>query len=261
MPSYVSNYSAALNALRATHEESRAMELIVGGDYLAQGMLEMSLLVQLGLPSSGCVVDVGCGSGRLAFALRDYLAGAYVGTDILAEALAYAEAKAQRPDWRFIKTTESRIPVEDHWADMVCFFSVFTHLQDEDCYRFLKEARRAVKPGGLIIFSFLDFEVSWHWPIFERSVEASNGILNRFHSKSALRVWAGMLDLEILQLVDGSEPCVELLRPAVFDDGRHRTGTVEFGQSVAVLKVSPESRGPRGIEEVVTKLGLKHRVA
>lgn len=257
----MSEYAEALEGLRRTHGDTRAMELIVGGDYVAQGVLEKSLLMQLGTPRSGRIVDVGCGSGRLAFALHEYLSGEYVGTDILAAALAYAEMKVQRPDWRFVKTEDTRLPVADSWADVVCFFSVFTHLHDEDCFRYLEEARRIVKPSGLIVFSYLDFEVSWHWPIFDRSLKARDHVLNRFHAKSALRVWGEMLALDFVRFVDGSEPWVELQEPVTFDDGRSCSGVVEFGQSVAVFRaLAGEPEAPR-IEDVVTKLGLKHRVA
>jgi SAM-dependent methyltransferase len=259
MPAYTQDYYEALKALRAVHGEVRAMELIVGGNYLAQGILEKSLLIQLGLPRSGCVVDVGCGSGRLAFALRDYLSGPYIGTDILSDALAFATAKVQRQDWQFVMTEGPKIAADDRCADIVCFFSVFTHLQDEDCFRFLTEAKRVVKPGGLIVFSFLDFEVSWHWPVFERSLRAVDGVLNRFHAKSMVRVWSGMLDLGVERLVDGPEPWIELTEPAVFDDGRRLTGLAEFGQSVVVLRAPRISRTPPPrIDEVVTELGLKH---
>jgi hypothetical protein len=150
--------------------------------------------------------------------------------------------------------------VADASADMVCFFSVFTHLRDEDCYRYLVDATRVIKPGGLVVFSFLDFEVSWHWPIFERAVNASGGILNRFHAKSALRVWAGMVGLEVVELRDGFDPWVELLQEVIFDDGRRRSGRVEFGQSIAVLRAPLETAPTPTIAEVVTKLGLEHRV-
>jgi ubiquinone/menaquinone biosynthesis C-methylase UbiE len=263
MSHYVQSYSRAFSALRATHGEERAMELVVGGNYIGQGQLNKALLVQLGLQPGHNVIDVGCGSGRLAFALKDYLQGRLIGTDILGEALDFAVKKTQRPDWRFIRTEDSVIPADDGWADCVCFFSVLTHLQDTDCYRFLQEAKRVARPGGLVVFSYLDWEVSWHWPVFENSVKDPNphAVLNRFHTKAQLQIWAGMLGLAIERMTDGPEPWIELPEPVVFDDGRKRSGTVEFGQSICLLRVPAAGAVPAPpptIAGVVTRLGLKH---
>jgi hypothetical protein len=83
--SHIHTYAEKMKGLVAAHGSERAMELVVGGDYQAQGNLEKSLLLALGLRPTDCVVDIGCGSGRLAFALREGLSGKYVGTDILAD--------------------------------------------------------------------------------------------------------------------------------------------------------------------------------
>src|SRR4051812_2923054 len=51
----------------------RAMAEAVGGEFEAVGALERDLLIQYGLGPDDYLVDVGCGSGRLASALADYL--------------------------------------------------------------------------------------------------------------------------------------------------------------------------------------------
>src|SRR4051812_20475115 len=62
-------------------------------------------------------------------------------------ALAYAREKCGRADWQFVRNFEPTIPAPDAFADFVTFFSVFTHLLDEDIFRFLAEAHRVLKPG------------------------------------------------------------------------------------------------------------------
>jgi predicted TPR repeat methyltransferase len=84
---YFSSYTRTLDSLIAQHGESRAMELIVGGQYETIGILEASLLRTLGLQPGHTVVDIGCGTGRLAWALRDYLQGKYIGFDIVPQLL------------------------------------------------------------------------------------------------------------------------------------------------------------------------------
>jgi trans-aconitate methyltransferase len=51
------------------------MEMAVGGQFEAFGILMRELLIQTGLERDGYVIDVGCGSGRLAKPLSQYLSG------------------------------------------------------------------------------------------------------------------------------------------------------------------------------------------
>jgi ubiquinone/menaquinone biosynthesis C-methylase UbiE len=239
IPNYVAAYKASLVALIAAQGREKAMETIVGGQYREIGILESSALLTLGLERDGLLVDVGCGRGRLAFALREYLKGKFVGTDILGEALDYAREKVGRVDWDFLETFEPVIPIEEKQASMVCFFSVFTHLLDEDIFLFLTEAKRVTKSGGKIVFSYLDFEVASHWPVFESTVanRDPNRVLNKFISKPAIIRWAKALSLEIEKLYDGNESWISLTEEFKYSDGRVATGIVEFGQSVGVLRV------------------------
>ncbi len=62
-------------------------------------------------------------------------------------------------------------------------------------------------------------------------------VLNKFISKPAIARWANALSLEIEMLYDGSEPWIKLTEDFKYSDGRLATGTVEFGQSVGVLRV------------------------
>ena len=43
------------------------------------------------------------------------------------------------------------IPAPDGEADMVCFFSVLTHLLHEESYVYLQDARRVLKPTGKLV--------------------------------------------------------------------------------------------------------------
>lgn len=228
-----------LSSLIAKHGRDSAMEYVVGGQYLEIGILESSLLQTLGLQTTDTLVDVGCGSGRLPYALRSYLKGLYIGTDILEELLSYARERVDRSDWHFIATNDSTIPVPDNTAHFISFFSVFTHLLDEDIYRFLTEAKRISKKGAQIVFSYLDYDVESHWTVFENTLaDRSPGkVLNKFISKSAIRRWARELDLEVVRLYDGNERWITLTENFTYIDGRYASGVVDFGQSVAVLKV------------------------
>ena len=238
VPDYVVSYKSHLANLVQAHGRDAAMERVVGGQYIQIGILESSALRTLGLQPEHTLVDVGCGSGRLPYMLRDYLSGKFIGTDILDDALSYASERCARPDWRFVPHYLPSIPVENGIADFVTFFSVFTHLLDEDIFRFIAEAKRVLKPGGTIVFSFLDFECETHWPIFEATVadQRPDRVINKFISKGAIHRWARALDLGVVRIFDGPQPWIELTQPFTYIDGRKAEGVVEFGQSVAVLR-------------------------
>jgi ubiquinone/menaquinone biosynthesis C-methylase UbiE len=260
VPDYVVSYQTHLTRLIESHGRDAAMEWIVGGQYTQIGILESSALRTLGLRPDDTIVDVGCGSGRLPFTLRHYLSGRFIGTDILDEALAYARERCERPDWDFISHFLPSIPVEDGIANFVTFFSLFTHLLDEDIFRFLAEARRVLKPGGRIVFSFLDFECESHWSIFEATLADQNPqrVINKFISKGAIRRWARALGLNVEAIHDGPEAWIELSEPFTYSDGRRAEGIVEFGQSIAVLRKS-EPNNPGQGDDATVAAGLGDR--
>ena len=155
-PHYLREYRRLLGNLTKSHSRDDAMALAVGGNYEGQGKLQADLILDNAPAGAFRVLDVGCGSGRAAYALRGEERLNYFGVDILPELLDYAKEKTARPDWRFEPITEIALPVEDGWADIVMFMSVFTHLTRREIDTYLLEAYRALKPGGKIIASYLD---------------------------------------------------------------------------------------------------------
>lgn len=237
LPHFLSSYLKQSHTLLETHEEDLAMSLAVGGDFEAVGVLEFCLLKQLGLAPEHSVVDVGCGSGRLAVQLRPYLLGPYVGIDVVPELYEYARRQCAREDWRFYGAPGTHIPEPDDSADFVVFFSVFTHLLHEETYRYLSEAARVLKPGGKIVFSFLEFGIPSHWFIFEHSVadERVDKVLNQFMDRDMIRAFATHLGLQVLDIHDGHLPHIALDRTIRWDSGKEMSGSGNLGQSIAVL--------------------------
>jgi ubiquinone/menaquinone biosynthesis C-methylase UbiE len=236
-----------LAELLAAYDEDTAMRLVVGGNWDALGQLERDLLISVGLEPEAILVDVGCGSGRLAVRLSDYLLGEYVGTDILPRLLDYARRTVGRPDWRFEHVEGLTLPVADHSVDMVCFFSVFTHLLHEEIYVYLRESARAVKQGGTVVFSFLDFGNENHWPIFESMIAAigAGGPHNQFLSRDAIERFAERLGFDIVAIHGAMARFIPLSAPALYDDGRRWDEMGALGQSVCVLRsVQPDDSQP-----------------
>lgn len=232
-------YPRLVRSLKLRQGTDRAMQLAVGGEFEAFGVLELEILKHFGLHENDYVIDIGCGSGRLAKPLSAYLKGAYLGIDIVPELVRYAQRIVARPDWRFEVAEGLRIPERDGSADLVCFFSVFTHLLHEQTYVYLEEARRALKPGGRIVFSFLDFTVPSHWRIFEANIadlRINAHPLNMFMSCDAIAVWAERLGMRIVALQPGEQPFIPLARPVAFESGAVMEQLGTIGQSVCVLE-------------------------
>jgi SAM-dependent methyltransferase len=238
LPDFRSSYENLAADLLEKHDESKAMAAAVGGDFEAVGRLEHLLLLQHGLQKPHTVVDVGCGSGRLAVRLKDYLEGKYVGIDVVPELYEYARNISGRPDWEFLPAPGLTIPQPDNSADYICFFSVFTHLLHEESYRYLEDASRVLKPLGKIVFSFLEFRIPSHWACFQHWLadQKRDAVHNQFMSRDGIEAWATHLGLSIVDIADGDKPHIPLNEPIRWDNGSVMSDMGNLGQSVCVLR-------------------------
>ena len=227
-----------LQQLRSTYTNDEAVRRAVGGEFDALGVLMREALIHHGLKITDYLVDVGCGSGRLAKPLADYLTGKYLGIDVVPGLVDYARKLVPRADWRFEVAEGLKIPEADQQADMVCFFSVMTHLLHEESFVYLREARRVLRPRGKIVLTFLDFRVAGHWESFQNNL-SDIGIgaqpMNVFLCPDILREWATRLDLEIETIHDGDDPYLPLSAPITFENGAVLQDRAAFGQSVCVM--------------------------
>lgn len=201
-----------VDALKGQMPHDQAMELAIGGGFEQIGPIEVALLRHYGLPQDGYLIDVGCGSGRLAKPLSTWLKGRYLGIDLVPSLVAHARKIAARPDWRFQVIDHIGIPEAEDQADMVCFFSVLTHLTHEQSYWYLEEARRVLKPGGQVVFSFLEFREPVHLKVFLDTVDAAKRKvempMNTFIDREAIGHWAGALGMEVVEIRNGTDEVV-----------------------------------------------------
>jgi SAM-dependent methyltransferase len=149
-------YRRLVRKLLRREGREKGMELAVGGAYEAIGRAEFDVLTGLGLTDGCYLIDVGCGSGRLAFAARGLTGLRYFGIDVVPELLEYAREKTNRPDWRFELAPGLSIPERDQAADFIAFFSVLTHLNKLKSFIYLKDAARVLRSGGTVVVSYLD---------------------------------------------------------------------------------------------------------
>lgn len=226
------------NLLQSLSEDDAAAQA-VGGDFEYYGVLEHALLRGEGLRDGSVILDVGCGSGRLATKLAGYPTLRYLGLDVVPELLDYARRKAGRTDFVFEKVDAVALPFADAAADFCAFFSVFTHILPEESFVYLEETHRVLKPGGKAVFSFLEHASAASRPVFDANIAWVReryvaGHLNTFLHRDDLRAWAERIGFEVAALHLGESRFIvvdgECATPAVAE------GLYALGQSVCVLR-------------------------
>ncbi|MEN2787861.1 class I SAM-dependent methyltransferase [Sphingomonas qilianensis] len=130
-------------------------------NFISQGDGHVAVLRHHGLVDNMSVYDLGCGCGRTAQALRrSGWAGHYIGVDVVPELIE--ELARQCPDYHVHLNFRPTIAAPDASLDMIFHWSVFTHLYPSECYLYTADAFRALKPGGKMLFSFLEMEEPAH---------------------------------------------------------------------------------------------------
>lgn len=129
-----------------------------------------------GLRPDHDVLDIGCGCGRVARYLCDYLepSSRYEGFDIMPGLIDWCHENIMpaHPNFGFTTTplhttpyrpepslpdaADFRFPYDDASFDFVAAQSVFTHLLPDAAANYLRETRRVLRPGGIAC-------TTWFW--------------------------------------------------------------------------------------------------
>ncbi|MBV6631801.1 MAG: class I SAM-dependent methyltransferase [Alphaproteobacteria bacterium] len=236
---FVSDYRNYVSHLKSATDEKTAMALAIGGQFEGFGQIQLDLLRMFGLKDGISFVDLACGSGRTASAIAKHHEVEYLGVDVVPDLIAYA-AKITPEHFRFVISENFDIDAPDNSVDLISAFSLFTHLQHEETYLYLEEVARVLKPGGRIVFSFLEFSMLSHWNVFtvtkDQAKANTRTHLNVFIERPVLELWAEHLGLTIHQIVPGNEEAIMLSAPAKLDDGTVLKESAAFGQTVCVLE-------------------------
>jgi len=148
----------------------------VAMDFLPKAFRSLDLLVGLGrLRRDGRVLDVGCGVGRITYALTHYLSarGRYEGFDAALRWIDWNQhtISARFPNFRFrfvdvrngvynrrssTNATQLQFPYDDGTFDTALVESVFQHTRVPVVRHYLDEIGRVLRPGGrCVVTSFL----------------------------------------------------------------------------------------------------------
>ncbi|PYJ71654.1 MAG: hypothetical protein DME75_07120 [Verrucomicrobia bacterium] len=173
------------------HSEKELQRLSRQGQLL--GPFTRQLFKEAGISRGMRVLDVGCGSGDVAFLAADLvgLSGEVVGVDRERTAVDWANARAHRRGTRnlnFIEGDPAEMEFDQQFDAIVGRLVLMYYPDPVDTIRKLM---RHVRPEGLIVFQELDLENARSLPVaplFERSV----GWIKQTLSATGARIQLGL---------------------------------------------------------------------
>ena len=174
------------------------VKLVGGGDFAATGTQLFRILYDAAeLRPDDDVLDLGCGFGRVAIPLADYLApsASYRGVDVVPEAVTWCQRHIgnRHPNFMFqhadlantlynpggsLTAAEYSFPFPDSSFSVVFAASLFTHMLSGGVAHYLGETARVLRPDGRLFATFFVLDsVAWelvhrpgHGSPFTRSV-------------------------------------------------------------------------------------------
>lgn len=151
-------------------------DIFTGGvvDFTASGRGTLETISSItGVNPSSHILDVGCGIGRLAIAMPEFLDanGGYEGLDIVPEGIEWCKQHIVGPHDNIHFTladvynkeynpkgsrqpADYQFPYEDETFDAAVLLSVFTHMLPIDVDRYVGEIARVLKKNGRICASY-----------------------------------------------------------------------------------------------------------
>lgn len=164
----------AVAANRFLPEPPESLRFVGDGDFRLIGAEFVGHFLRYGrLKPWDRVLDLGCGIGRMAVPLTQYLDpdhGAYDGVDVVQAGILWCAARITPVYPRFnfhhldlanalynptgaVSVADAGLPFDDSSFDFITATSVITHLPPEDVAAYAREIARLLRPGGRCFLS------------------------------------------------------------------------------------------------------------
>ena len=155
------------------------------------GIFQTLMYIHLDKKSDNLILDVGCGTGLLGISSEPFLGkkGRYVGIDVMENDIKFCRNHYPPSSFEFIhfdvnnpaytpfqKRKRLKWNLENERFDLVTALSVWTHLNEEDAFFYIKEVNRILKVGGKAIITFFLLD-----DLYERSLKKRSNEKGKYH--------------------------------------------------------------------------------
>lgn len=139
--------------------------------YARIGKQFQNLLIEYaGLSPRSHILDIGCGTGRLAYPLQDFLEGDYHGFDVHPHFIDYCQKTYTKSNFHFlhqdiqhdeynpdgkIDPMAFEFPYPARSFDIVTAIAVFNHMHTNWIFQYIKQISRVLRPKGVFLGTIL----------------------------------------------------------------------------------------------------------
>ncbi|WP_299261653.1 class I SAM-dependent methyltransferase [uncultured Aquimarina sp.] len=216
---------------RHKYQPRKGKIFIGSGDFIKLGKGHLSKLILLtGLKPNHNVLDIGSGIGRTALPLTEFLdkEAAYEGFDVTKEGIEWCNNKIHRdfPNFSFTyvnlgndlynnsmnTAANYKFPYTSNRFDVSFLFSVFTHMQPDEVFNYLKEIERTLVIGGRCLATFFTYDDQTEQKILNNELDLNFPFEMgnyRLMSKNVISANVAFKNEFLLRMIDESNLKVE----------------------------------------------------
>lgn len=124
-----------------------AAKFLRGGKTASQAICETLENNGINIEEFGKILDFGCGVGRIMRHLNTLQGPAMYGTDYNPQLISWCKSNLSFAEFE-VNTLSDELTYESETFDFIYAFSVFTHLNEQLQFHWIRELTRVLRPGG-----------------------------------------------------------------------------------------------------------------